>query len=97
MTVLPDSQSWWQNILDADRAEATYEDLNDFIEEEHLPNRQGELAQIRHHGAIKCQVIGEGIGVPIMESLSRYETHLDRKFERTFAMLIKLKELRSKK
>jgi len=30
-----------------------------------------------------------------LEKLSRYETHLDRKFERTLAMLIKLKDLRS--
>lgn len=29
-----------------------------------------------------------------LEKLSRYETHLDRKFERSLAMLIKLKELR---
>ncbi len=26
--------------------------------------------------------------------MSRYETHLDRKFERTLAMLLKLKEIR---
>lgn len=29
-----------------------------------------------------------------LQNLCRYETHLDRKFERTLAMLIKLKELR---
>jgi hypothetical protein len=29
-----------------------------------------------------------------LEKLSRYETHLDRKFERSLGMLIKLKELR---
>jgi hypothetical protein len=29
-----------------------------------------------------------------LEKLSRYETHLDRKFERTLGMLVKLKELR---
>jgi hypothetical protein len=29
-----------------------------------------------------------------LEKLSRYETHLDRKFERILAMLIKLQELR---
>ncbi len=28
------------------------------------------------------------------EQLARYETHLDRKFERTLAMLVKLQELR---
>jgi hypothetical protein len=29
-----------------------------------------------------------------MERFARYETHLDRKFERTLAMLVRLKELR---
>jgi len=55
-----------------------------------LPNVQGNLAQMRHCEAIKSQVIGEGIAVPVMTNLSRYETHLDRKFQRTLAMLIKL-------
>jgi hypothetical protein len=30
-----------------------------------------------------------------LEKLNRYETHLDRKFERTLAMLLKLKDLQS--
>lgn len=98
LSILPsDSQFWWQNLLDAERMEATNLDLSDFINEDLVSNNQGNLAQIRHCEAIKRQVIGEGIGIPIMQNLSRYETHLDRKFERTLAMLIKLKELRGKK
>ncbi|MEF8724022.1 MAG: hypothetical protein V5B30_16010 [Candidatus Accumulibacter delftensis] len=31
----------------------------------------------------------------MLEKLNRYETHLDRKFERTLAMLLKLKSLRT--
>jgi len=49
----------------------------------------------RHHEAIKAQALGEGLQVDRLEKLNRYETHLDRKFERTLAMLVKLKELRS--
>ena len=49
-----------------------------------------------HHYAIKTQTLGEGLKAERLEKLSRYETHLDRKFERTLAMLVKLKELRSK-
>jgi hypothetical protein len=49
----------------------------------------------RHHDAIVNQTIGEGLQAYRLEKLSRYETHLDRKFERTLAMLIKLKDLRS--
>jgi len=40
------------------------------------------------------ETLGEGLPVHRLEKLNRYETHLDRKFERTLAMLVKLKELR---
>ena len=43
---------------------------------------------------IKAQALGEGLRPHLLEKLSRYETHLDRKFERTLAMLLKLKDLR---
>ena len=36
----------------------------------------------------------EGLQMHRLEKLNRYETYLDRKFERTLAMLVKLKELR---
>lgn len=38
--------------------------------------------------------LGEGLQAHRLEKLNRYETHMDRKFERTLAMLLKLKELR---
>jgi hypothetical protein len=44
--------------------------------------------------AIKAQTLGEGLQAQRLEKLNRYETHLDRKFERTLSMLLKLKELR---
>ena len=44
--------------------------------------------------AIKAQALGEGLRAHLLEKLNRYETHLDRKFERTLAMLLKLKDLR---
>jgi hypothetical protein len=50
--------------------------------------------EARYHDAIKAQALGEGLQVYRLEKLNRYETHLDRKFERTLAMLLKLKELR---
>ncbi len=53
--------------------------------------------EAKHHNAIKAQTIGVGLQAHALEKLSRYETHLDRKFERTLAMLIKLKELGGKK
>jgi hypothetical protein len=38
--------------------------------------------------------LGEGLRAHLMEKLTRYETHQDRKFERTLAMFLKLKDLR---
>ena len=37
---------------------------------------------------------GESLDPNKLERLARYETHLDRKLERTLAMLLRLKELR---
>ncbi len=54
-------------------------------------------AESRHREAIKAQALGEGMQVYRLEKLARYETHLDRKLERTLAMLVKLKELRGRR
>lgn len=53
------------------------------------------VQEVRFQPAIKAQTLGEGLQAHRLEKLSRYETHLDRKFERTLAMLLKLKELRN--
>ena len=50
--------------------------------------------EARYHEAIKNQALGQGLIAYKLQQLSRYETHLDRKFERTLGMLIKLKEMR---
>ena len=50
--------------------------------------------EARFTPAIKAQTVGEGLQAHRLEKLNRYETHLDRKFERTLAMLLKLKSLR---
>lgn len=52
------------------------------------------VQQARHATAIKAQALGEGLQAHRLEKLNRYETHLDRRFERTLAMLLKLKDLR---
>lgn len=58
-----------------------------------VPLRYRQKKESRHHEAIKNQALGEGLQAFKFENLSRYETHLDRKFERTLAMLIKLNDL----
>jgi hypothetical protein len=42
------------------------------------------------------QAFGESHDPDKLERLSRYEVHLDRKLERTLAMLLRLKELRQR-
>ncbi|MBF0454191.1 MAG: hypothetical protein HQL72_05155 [Magnetococcales bacterium] len=43
---------------------------------------------------IRAQAFGEAFDPHRLDRLARYEIHLDRKFEKTLAMLLKLKELR---
>ncbi len=73
---------------------ADAEGLASFINEHLYPFCLTQEKEARHHEAIKNQTLGEGLQAYRLEKLSRYETHLDRKFERTLAMLIKLKDLR---
>ncbi len=58
------------------------------------PPCNAQEKEARYHDAIKNQAQGEGLQAYKLEKLSRYETHLDRKFERSVGMLIKLMELR---
>ena len=44
--------------------------------------------------SIREQALGESLDLDKLERLGRYEVHLDRKLERTLAMLLKLKDLR---
>ena len=93
--LLPDSRDWWQNYVDDEEYPATAEGLEDFIREHLEPLCMGMEKEARHHEAIMAQTLGEGLQVHRLEKLNRYETHLDRKFERTLAMILKLKQLRS--
>jgi hypothetical protein len=85
---------WWVDNLDDEEVEATAECLAKFIDDDMLPFNRQAVIEVRNHDAIKAQTLGEGLQAHRLEKLNRYETHLDRKFERTLAMLLKLKELR---
>ena len=89
-----DSRGWWQdNVADEEFTE-TAEGLTEFIQEHLEPFCMQAEKEARHHEAIKAQALGEGLQAYRLEKLNRYETHLDRKFERTLGMLLKLKELK---
>lgn len=93
-TLHPDSRRWWEDYVEEEKYPATAEGLADFIRDDLEPFCIRMEKETRHHQAIKAQTLGEGLQVHRLEKLTRYETHLDRKFERTLAMLVKLKQLR---
>ncbi len=91
--LLPDSREWWATYIEEDEVPETVDELAEFIRTHLEPECIRIDKEARNHEAIKAQALGEGLQVHRLEKLTRYETHLDRKFERTLAMLLKLKEL----
>lgn len=89
----PDSRDWWDEHVEEEYP-ATAEGLTAFIDEKLADFCYRMDYEARSQPAIKAQALGEGLQAHRLEKLNRYETHLDRKFERTLAMLIKMKELR---
>lgn len=85
---------WWDEHIEDEGRPATVEGLAQFIRESLEPICIRIAQQARYTPAIKAQTLGEGLQAHRLEKLNRYETHLDRKFERTLAMLLKLKSLR---
>ena len=94
LALIQESRDWWDEHVEEEEHPATAEGLADFIRKtlEPICNRMAKEAQFTP--AIKAQTLGEGLRAHLLEKLNRYETHLDRKFERTLAMLLKLKQLR---
>jgi hypothetical protein len=76
-----------------ERATANVEGLRRFLEGEvrrWYNNWNNELAT---RPLIREQAFGEALDPDRLERLGRYEVHLDRKFERVLAMLLRLKDL----
>lgn len=90
----PGSAEAWADNLEDGEVSATAQDLATFLETFLLPYCRQMLLEAQSHEAIKAQTLGEGLQAHVLEKLNRYEVHLDRKFERTLAMLLKLKDLR---
>lgn len=92
--LIQESRDWWDEHVAEEEYPATAEGLAQFIRESLEPICIRMAHEARFTPAIKAQTLGEGLRAHLMEKLNRYETHLDRKFERTLAMLLKLKDLR---
>ena len=92
--LIAESRDWWDEHVEEESYPANAEGLAQFIRETLEPICIRMEKEARFTPAIKAQTLGEGLQAHRLEKLNRYETHLDRKFERTLAMLLKLKELR---
>jgi hypothetical protein len=92
--LIQDSRDWWDEHVEDESYPATAEGLAEFIRESLEPICYRVVKEAEYTPAIKAQTLGEGLRAHLLEKLNRYETHLDRKFERTLAMLLKLKDLR---
>ena len=93
-TLIQESRDWWDEHVEEEEHPATAEGLAEFIRVTLEPICYRMVKEAQFTPAIKAQTLGEGLQAHRLEKLNRYETHLDRKFERTLAMLLKLKQLR---
>ena len=92
--LIQESRDWWDQHVEEEERPATAEGLAEFIRDSLEPICYRMVKEAQFTPAIKAQTLGEGLQAHRLEKLNRYETHLDRKFERTLAMLLKLKDLR---
>jgi hypothetical protein len=94
-----DTRGYWQECLDDAPADgltytATTEALKAWIEHHWAGWYEQPIAELQHRDAIRDQALGVAYAAQALDVPARYEVHLDRKLERTLAMLIRLKELR---
>ena len=107
LALLPEeTQEWWAESIapkskprgEEERpytADAT--SLQQFLREEVMPWLDRYRSQLENRSLVREQAYGESLDPEKLERLGRYEVHLDRKFERMLAILIRLKELRQPK
>jgi hypothetical protein len=94
-----DTRSYWQECLedqptDGLRYEPTAEALKAWLTRHWRDLYDGPIAELEHRDVIRQQALGAAYATPRVEVITRYEVHLDRKLERTLAMLVRLRELR---
>ena len=99
-----DTREWWEDMLarepdELDEGEgpttADVEGLRRFLEGEVMPWYEARRKEIASRPLIREQAFGEALDPDKLDRLGRYEVHLDRKLERTLAILLKRKEMRA--
>jgi hypothetical protein len=102
-TLREDTRGWWADTLargpdETDEgnepATADAEGLRRFLEGNVLPWFEARRKELANRPPIREQAFGESLDPDKLQPLGRYEVHLDRKFERTLAILLRLKGLR---
>ncbi len=91
----PQTRDCWDEYVADGSFQPDAQSLAIYVSDVLLPLMTDMEKLARNQPAIKAQTLGEGLQAHKLEQLSRYETHLDRKFERTLGMLLKLKEIRN--
>jgi hypothetical protein len=102
-TLREDTRAWWADTLALDPdalnegeepATADADGLRRFLEGDVLRWFEARRKELTNRPLIREQAFGESFDPDKLEPLGRYEVRLDRKFERTLAMLLRLKALR---
>ena len=97
------TREWWkEDALGQENRHGTYryepnaDHLSHFLKFEVLEHYNQQYEEIRLRPLIKQQLEGEAL-IPNkqFEKFSRYEVHLDRKFERTLTVLVRMQEIRA--
>jgi hypothetical protein len=94
-----DTRSYWLECLEESSSDdptykSTAEALQSWIRRHWTEVYEEPIAELEHRDAIREQAFGSAYASQRLEVTARYEVHLDRKLERTLAMLIRLRELR---
>ena len=92
-TLLPETRKLWEEDLTCEEYQPALEDFREFLFRV-IPESRKRMALLANHSSIMAQAHGESLDPERLDKLSRYEVFLDRKLERTLAMLLKLQALR---
>jgi hypothetical protein len=94
-----DTREYWQDCLsdapgDGLPYAATAAALKVWVKSHWREWYTQSIAELQHRGAIREQALGIAYAADGLQVPARYEIHLDRKLERTLAMLVRLREFR---
>lgn len=85
----------WKEWLE-EKYTTTVEAFRQFLKDVYIDYYQEKLNPLLVRASIKYEALCEAVEpTKKYDNISRYESHLDKKFEKTLGMIVKLQELRS--